>query len=441
MSRFLLLAALALLASAASAQPVYDGPYYNGLDEPAAESARPGVRVGVGVGPYVYSGPYFDASGVQRSDDALATNLAVTGEVLLPLAGRLSGRVVGGLANIGADDDPSGDGIDDTATNPFYTSQTVLAEAHLLYYVASPRAAGVAPYVFTGLSGLFATGGAASGVPTTALAVPVGVGVEYGLSRTISLYAEGSYRFGLTGISPGGGVGGVRALAGAVDVCDAASPSYNLRACKEKGGEPSCSNGGALPDCREVSDGGEVIEDRDRFNAGQIGIGLRMGFGGAPAPAPRVPEYVAPPAVEPAPPVVASASPAVCDLVELNSVYFDYGAGTLGRRARSLLDENVELLLSNPECCVFVDGYTDTAEGDRFGLGLAGRRAQVVHDYYLSRGVEARRLQIRSRGAAVPACDKEDPGPGCVRNRRVESLPVDCERFRFLLENPSYGPY
>ena len=28
--------------------------------------------------------------------------------------------------------------------------------------------------------------------------------------------------------------------------------------------------------------------------------------------------------------------------------------------------------------------------------------------------------QIRNRGTAAPDCDKEDPGPGCERNRRVE---------------------
>ena len=436
-----LFAALALLGAAASAQPTYTGLYYNGLDEPADEGSRPGIRVGVGVGPYVYSGPYFGASGVQRSDDALATNLAVTGEVLFPLAGRLHGRVVGGLVNIGADDDPDGDGVGDAAANPFYTRQSVLAEAGLAYYLLSPRAGGLSPYVFSGLSALFATGDNAPGVPTAALAIPVGLGVEYGLSRTFSLYAEGSYRFGLTDISPDLGAVGVLASAGAVDTCDASGPSYNLRACKEKGGEPFCSNGGALPDCREVSDSGEVIEDRDRFNAGQVTVGLRLGFGGAPAPPARVPEYVAPPVAQAPPPVVAPAPPPVCDLVELNSVYFDYGAGTLDRRARSLLDENVDLLLANPACCVFVDGYTDTPEGDRFGAGLAGRRAQAVYDYYLSRGVEAGRLQIRNRGTAVPSCDKEDPGPGCERNRRVESLPLDCERFRFLLDNPSYDPY
>ncbi|MEM7786737.1 MAG: OmpA family protein, partial [Bacteroidota bacterium] len=117
------------------------------------------------------------------------------------------------------------------------------------------------------------------------------------------------------------------------------------------------------------------------------------------------------------------------------SVFFETGGSSLDVAARRQLDENVELLLSDSACCVFIDGYTDASEFDAFGMTLSERRAQAVYAFYLSRGIEAERLQTRNRGVAVPSCDKEDPGPGCERNRRVESLPVDCERFRFLLDN------
>lgn len=439
MYRFLPLLALALFAATATAQPgYYDQPVYNGLDD-SYDDASPGVRVGFGVGPYIYSGPQFDAQGFVLRDDALATNLGVTAEISFPLAGQLYGRVMGGLLNIGADAD---DDVFEN-TNPFLTSETILAEADLMYYLARPGAGQFAPYVFSGLSGLFATGDGDNGTETTALAIPVGIGFEYGVNRNLALYAEGSYRFGLTEINSGSTLGNAVALAVAYgdDVCDGASSSYNRDVCIKKGREPFCENGGNPDDgCRQVIGGGDR-NDGERFNSGLITAGLRLGFGGAPGP--RIPEYREP--VRPFEPVieipVAPQAPQVCDLVELNSVYFDYGTGSLDRRGRSLLDENVDLLLSNTACCVFIDGYTDTSEGDRFGMSLAGRRAQAVYDYYLSRGVSASRLQIRNRGVAVPACDKEDPGPGCERNRRVESLPVDCERFQFLLENPSYDRY
>ncbi len=436
MPRFLLLLALAVIAFPAAAQRVYDSPVYNGLDDPYEDDAMPGVRIGIGVGPYIYAGPDILVGRAADQDDVIATNLGVTAELSFPLAGQLYGRLMGGLVNIGADDDrpdlPLG-----PSQNPYLTSQTILAEADLMYYLARPGRGAFAPYVFSGISALFATGDAEPGIETTALAIPVGLGFEYGVSRNVALFAEGSFRFGLTEVGSTTGA----AFATAADVCDAAGPDYNYAVCIKKNREPYCSNGGELPDCDEVDNHGDS-DFRTRFNSGLILGGVRIGF--ASAPAPYIPPYVPPvetPPVYVPPPVETPPAPQVCDLVELNSVTFDYGSGTLNRRARARLDENIELLLENPACCVFIDGYTDTPEGSQFGLGLAGRRAQAVYDYYLGAGVSASRLQVRNRGVASPDCDKEDPGMGCELNRRVESLPVDCERFQFLLDNPSYDPY
>lgn len=438
MHRLLPLVALATFSVlAATAQPVYNGlddpyygPYYDEYDE------SPGVRIGLGVGAYVYDGPDLLVGDPAFQSDVLATNLGVTAEVTFPLSGQLYGRLMGGLLNIGADDDRAD--LPSASTNPFLTSQTILAEADLLYYLTRPRSGALSPYVFTGLSGLFATGDAAPGVETTALAIPVGLGLEYGVSRNLALFLEGSYRFGITEVGTVNAL--VNAFASASAGDDPKCKKYPEKPeCKDEE-PPTCDENPNQPRCPDVDPNGDSDFDT-RFNSGLILGGLRLGFGGSPAPPmipppPVQPPPVAPPPVEPPPP-----APLVCDLVELNAVYFDYGAGTLDRRAQSLLDENIDLLLANPACCVFINGYTDTAEGDRFGMGLAGRRAQAVYDYYLSQGVAASRLQIRNRGMAAPDCDKEDPGPGCERNRRVESLPVDCERFRFLIENPSYDPY
>ena len=423
---FPLLAFGLLIATAAVAQPVY-----NGLDDPyyyddVPEDEWPGVRLGLGIGASIYDGPDFLVGRAEFQDDVVATNLGVTAEVSFPISAPLYGRVTGGLLNIGADDNRPD--LDFASDNPFLTSEVILAEGNLLYYFNNPRR-GLAPYVFTGLAGLFATGDASPGVETTALAIPVGLGLEYGISDNVSLYGEASYRFGITSV-------------GTERFAASAGPDPNGY-CKEDG--PNYDP----HECDKLDDPETPVDPRGntsfdtRFNTALIGGGLRFGFGGSPdRPRPVPPPVVIPPVVQP-PPVVEPPPPAplVCDLVELNSVYFDYGTGSLDRRARALLDENVELLLDNTACCIFIDGYTDTAEGDRFGSGLAGRRAQAVYDYYLSRGVSSTRLQVRNRGTAVPACDKEDPGPGCERNRRVESLPVDCERFEFLLDNPSYDPY
>jgi outer membrane protein OmpA-like peptidoglycan-associated protein len=440
MTRLFLVLGLLALAVPASAQGRYGDDYYGDpYGRPA--STDPGVRIGVGVGAYVYQGPDLLYGDAAFQDDVVATNLAVTAEVSFPLgAEQLRGRILGGLLNIGADDSradaPGG-------TNPFLTSETILAEADLMYYLVAPGRSVVAPYLFTGLAGLFATGDASPGVSRSAFAIPVGVGLEVAVSRNLSLYGEASYRFGLNGV--GNEVAAAGAAASAAFRGDPCEPGHVKPECKPCD-DPATTNPACKPcddpdttdpDCDEVEGDNDGDFD-DQFNSALFTGGLRLGFN--PAPRAYIPPPL-PPIAPPPPAIVPPAPPAVCDLVELNAVYFDYGSSTVSQRARALLDENVELLLANPECCVFIDGTIDNAEMDRFGMPLSGRRAQAVYDYYLGRGISASKLQIRNRGEASPDCDKEDPGMGCERNRRVESLPVDCERFLYLLENPSSNPY
>lgn len=448
-SLFALGLALALAAPSVQAQG-YGDPYGRPYDGLSAGSRAPstGVRLGIGIGPYFYAGPDVLA-GTSRRDNVVATNLGVTAEVSAPFTPQLYGRLMGGLLNIGADDSradvvASTGGAPDARYNPYLTSQTILAEGNLLYYFTPPATAAVSPYVFSGLSGLFATGDAVSGINRSALAIPVGLGVEFRVARNLSLFAEGSYRFGLTPVASD--VSLAMANSGPEDPghcgTDPTKPECKPPTCDQDPTNPnckpvSCHEDPTQPSCPPGVGNGNDASDRERFNSGLILGGLRLGFN--PAPRPVVPPYIPPPVVEP-PPVAPPPVRAVCDLVELNTLYFDYGSATLNPRARALLNENVELLLENPECCVFIDSYIDHAEQDQFGMPIGGRRAQAVYDYYLSRGVEAGRLQIRNRGVAEPNCDKEDPGPGCERNRRVESIPVDCERFLFLLQNPSYSP-
>ncbi|HEX9950202.1 MAG TPA: OmpA family protein [Rubricoccaceae bacterium] len=445
MTRHLLLLGLLALSLPAAAQ-TYD-PYGN---QNAGRSEAVGVRIGVGVGASVYQGPDILVGSLAAQDDVVATNLAVTAEVSFPLGSEnLRGRLLGGLLNIGADDTradvPAG-------ANPFLTSEVILAEADLLYYLSAPGRGTFSPYLFTGIGGLFATGDAAAGVSRSMLAIPVGVGAELAITRNLSIFGEAAYRFGLTSVGTETGTAAATASAAGFGPCTTPEckpcddPSSTNPACKpcddpnstntdcKPCDDPSSTN----PDCDDVGADTDTSFDT-RLNYATFTGGLRLGF--SPAPQPYIPPYVAPVVVVPPPVIVPPVvvPPAVCDLVELNPVYFDYGSSTVSARARALLNENVELLLANPECCVFIDGTIDNQEMTRFGMPLGGRRAQAVYDFYLSRGVSASKLQIRNRGESTDNCDKEDPGVGCERSRRVETIPVDCERFRMMLENPS--PY
>lgn len=440
---FALCLALVLTASTASAQ--FIGTYYD------TDSDGPGVRFGIGGGVSVYNGPniLYPLSGIEQ-ENVTETNPAVTAFLEFPLSGdQLYGRLLAGILNIGADDDGA---IARRGGNPFLTNEQLLVEGDLLFNLA-PRGSSAVPYVYSGLGAIFADPFGNDDVADAldrdrvAYVLPVGIGIDLRLSRNVGLFGEASYRFPLNDV---GSSRGLSTADSGPDPCeqDPTKPECKPDPCEDDPTKPECQepdpceDDPTKPECRE----GEGDDRFDtKFGSALFTGGLRFGFGGAPRagviPPPereviveRETLYVE--REEPPRP-----DPMVCDLVELNSVYFDHGTAALSSRARLLLDENVELLLDNPDCCVFIDGYTDSSEGDRHGMGLAGRRAQAVYDYYLSRGVAASRLQIRNRGTAMPDCDKEDPGIGCSRNRRVESIPMDCERFRMHLENGGSGRY
>ncbi|MEO0558410.1 MAG: OmpA family protein [Bacteroidota bacterium] len=440
MKRLSFLLSLLLVAPVALAQDTGIGGRYNGLDQ-QTESSAPGVRIGVGVGPSVYLGPDILHGDAADQDDIRETGLAITGEVSFPLGSeRLYGRLLGGVTNLGADseraDSPPG-------ANPFLTNPNALLEGDLIFNLASYRRSNVVPYLFSGFGALiadpFGNDDAADALnrDKTALFVPAGLGVDLRVSRNLSVFGEASYRFILNEV----GAEEAGAFVASLQRDPTCEEEPNNPDCKEP--EVPCETDPNQVGCPEVNPEGDSTFDT-RFNQALLLGGLRLGFGSAPpvavVPPPPPPTPPAPPAPRPDPPAPPPPPPPapVCDLVELNAAYFDYGSSMLDSNARALLDENVDLLLRDSACCIFIDGYMDTTEYDEFGMGLAGRRAQAVYDFYLSRGISASRLQVRNRGADLASNPKEDPGKGDRRARRVESIPVDCERFDALIEGRSY---
>ena len=112
-----------------------------------------------------------------------------------------------------------------------------------------------------------------------------------------------------------------------------------------------------------------------------------------------------------------------CDTItELNSVYFNFGTTALDANAQSRLMENVDVLKGCGNINVHVAGYTDYVEGSE--MTTSQKRAQAVAEFYKLKGLNVSRFTVAGNGRDAVSCDKEDPGKGCRRNRRVESVPV-----------------
>src|SRR3954453_19004878 len=149
-----------------------------------------------------------------------------------------------------------------------------------------------------------------------------------------------------------------------------------------------------------------------------------------PAPAPAAPTDVAPP---PTPPVVDQVEDPLqsSDLQKVNEelrrrgfspdIYFDYDESTLSDDTREKLSRNADLLKSQPQFSVTIEGHADSRGTNEYNLALGERRANAVRDYLSSLGVGAPRMRTISYGEERPVCTEE--AESCwSQNRRVHMI-------------------
>ena len=85
----------------------------------------------------------------------------------------------------------------------------------------------------------------------------------------------------------------------------------------------------------------------------------------------------------------------------------------------SVLDPFVERLKANPQAEIVVVGHTDNRGSEQYNEKLSQDRAQAVADYFISQGVEVRRVYSYGLGEKAPIASN-DSEEGQALNRRVE---------------------
>jgi outer membrane protein OmpA-like peptidoglycan-associated protein len=122
-----------------------------------------------------------------------------------------------------------------------------------------------------------------------------------------------------------------------------------------------------------------------------VTLGLRWQLGGAAAP-PPAPAYVAPPPPPPPPPVAAA-----CPTSEF-VVYFEWDRSNLNQAALETIDAAVNRARQCNVSGTIVVGHTDTSGSTAYNQGLSERRASVVRDALVARGMAAGSIQTQARG-------------------------------------------
>jgi outer membrane protein OmpA-like peptidoglycan-associated protein len=129
-----------------------------------------------------------------------------------------------------------------------------------------------------------------------------------------------------------------------------------------------------------------------------VTVGLRWQFAAPPPPVVEAP----PPVVEapPPPPVVAPAPVAVaCPTTEFK-VYFEWDRSNLNQAALDTIDAAVNQAKACNVSGVLVIGHTDTSGSPTYNVGLSQRRASVVSDALVSRGIAGTAITSDGKGEA-----------------------------------------
>ncbi len=105
--------------------------------------------------------------------------------------------------------------------------------------------------------------------------------------------------------------------------------------------------------------------------------------------------------------------------ISSKAILFNTGRASFKPGISKQLDAIVELINSHPKANFVVKGYTDNTGGEANNLKLSTKRAEVVKNYLVKKGVNADRLEVKGFGVANPV-DSNNTRAGRANNRRVE---------------------
>ncbi|HEY5777028.1 MAG TPA: OmpA family protein [Xanthomonadales bacterium] len=111
-------------------------------------------------------------------------------------------------------------------------------------------------------------------------------------------------------------------------------------------------------------------------------------------------------------------------VVTLGDVLFASGQAQLVEGGRSSLEEVVDLLQTEPDKKIRVEGHTDSRGDAEANLLLSQQRAEAVLEALVSMGVASDRITALGMGEDFPIASNDDED-GRARNRRVDVILLD----------------
>lgn len=99
-------------------------------------------------------------------------------------------------------------------------------------------------------------------------------------------------------------------------------------------------------------------------------------------------------------------------------VHFGYDSSEISDDARQAIEYNVQILKSNPDISITVEGHCDERGTAEYNLALGAERARAVEEILWSYGIPGDRVKTISYGEEVPL-DNRGHEDAWSRNRRA----------------------
>ncbi len=105
----------------------------------------------------------------------------------------------------------------------------------------------------------------------------------------------------------------------------------------------------------------------------------------------------------------------------LTNVNFNFNTYQLTDTAKFELNELISFLQDNPTISIEIRGHTDNLGTGAFNKTLSYKRAQVVTNYLIIKGIKKKRLRFKAFGETQPLSSNSTE-KGRAKNRRVEFI-------------------
>ena len=122
--------------------------------------------------------------------------------------------------------------------------------------------------------------------------------------------------------------------------------------------------------------------------------------------------------------------------IELPNILYDFGKWDLRPESMVSLDKLIETLYDNPNVTIELMSHTDSRDTEEYNQDLSQKRAQVVVQYLIDKGIEPERLSARGYGESTPkvvdaAIMAQSPflkTGTALTEQFINSLPTDEEK-------------